>query len=223
MHDYLALATGEAPKRMHPAGERLLLDVLEADDLACKLLGMQLQVETAALTIFQHTREKRICPVLSDLLLYYEKDEARHVGLGMQYLPMLITNMTRAERVRFTTFALKVTYRLIASNRAMEPGMRELGMDPRVMVRLGKSKQTLVFEELWASAPGSRTRFGDAVSLVLQSASNALWPENDDATPLERLRAFVDGMRGDGLDPVDTSIDPNEPSRKVVSKTFERN
>ena len=65
--------------------------------MAKKIVGMQLQVESTALTLFHATREARFCPVLSDLLLYFEKDEARHVGLGTQYLPTMLRRMSRVE------------------------------------------------------------------------------------------------------------------------------
>ena len=210
MHDYLVHALGEAPRKINAAGERLLDDVLSVDDLACKLLGMQLQVETTALTIFQHTREKNVCPVLTDLLFYVEKDEARHVGLGVQYLPILMRAMGRIERARFTAFALKVTYHLLAANRAMEPDLRVLGLDPRRILQLAKSKQLLVFDELWASTPGTKSKLGDFASLGMEALANAMWPEPKDEGLFGRARAFVRALRDDGVATVPTSIAPNE-------------
>ncbi len=99
MHDYLQLALGDVPRAIHPRQRSASSpSSLETDDLACKLMGMQLQVETTALTVFQHAREARVCPVLADLLLYFEKDEARHVGLGTQCLPILMRRMNRRRR-----------------------------------------------------------------------------------------------------------------------------
>lgn len=208
LHDYLELAAGGAPARPYPASERLLEFVLATDDLPSKLLGMQLQVETAALTIFQHLRESRVCPVLSDLLLFFEKDEARHVGLGMQYLPLLIRKMDRLESARFTASAVKISWYLLGSNRAAEPDLEVLGLDPRRMLQLGASKQTIVFNELWATAPGSKSRAGDAASAVLQAVANAMWPPKDERHLAGRARAFARALR-QGVEPVPTSIDPS--------------
>lgn len=208
MHDYLQLAIGQVPRRIHPASERLLGDVLSTDDLACKILGMQLQVETTALTIFQHAREVMICPVLSELLLYFEKDEARHVGLGMQYLPMLIRAMGPIERARFTAFALKVTLHMLAAHHAMQHDLRALGLDPRRILLLGKSKQLIVFEELWATAPGSRSVVGDVASLGMQAVANALFPEPGADDVRSRVRAFVSALRNEGVPTVPTTITP---------------
>jgi hypothetical protein len=208
MHDYLQLAVGEVPRRIHPASERLLGDVLATDDLACKILGMQLQVETTALTIFQHAREVRVCPVLSDLLLYVEKDEARHVGLGMQHLPMLIRAMGPIARARFTAFALKVTAHMIVAHHAMQHDLRALGLDPRRILLLGKSKQSIVFEELWATAPGSKNAIGDVASLGIQALANALFPEPGEESLADRGRAFVRALRSEGVPKVPTTLAP---------------
>lgn len=207
MHDYLALAAGAPPQRVHPAGERLLGCVMGTNDLACKLLGMQLQLETSALSIFQEARERAFCPVLTELLGYFEKDEARHVGLGMQYLPVLMARMGRLESARLTAFALRVTYLLLASQYAMTPHLAALGMDPRRILRLGKSKQTLVFEELWKTVGKEDADAGDAVARVMEAVANALWPPEAQASPLGRARALLSGLRG-GVDAVETSIDP---------------
>src|SRR5438034_462670 len=73
-----------------------------------KLLGMQLMIETLALTIFQAVRDTRIEPVLADLLRYYEKDEARHVGLGIQMLPGMMKKMSRREGLGLFAFQIEI-------------------------------------------------------------------------------------------------------------------
>jgi hypothetical protein len=209
MHDYLELALGEAPRTIHPASERLLAAVLETDDLACKLMGMQLQVETTALTIFQHARERRLCPVLSDLLLYFEKDEARHVGLGTQCLPMLMRRMNRLEGARLSAFALRITYLLLAANRAMEGPLRALGCSPRRTLELAKSKQVIVWNELWGATGKQGITPADVISRVMEATANAVWPPEGQASIEGRARAFVQGLRG-GVSEVATSIAPED-------------
>ena len=208
MHDYLKLALGEVPKGMHPASERLLGLVLATDDLAQKLMGMQLQVETTALTIFQHTREAHICPVLSELLPYFEKDEARHVGLGTQVLPMLMRSMNRLEGAALTAFALRVTFWLLASNIAMEPGLRGLGLDPRRVLVLAKSKQMIVWNDLWAATNKQDDDVGDRIARVMEAIASGLWPPEGQEGPVGRARAFAKAL-GRGVDQVETSIAPD--------------
>ncbi|APR77766.1 Hypothetical protein A7982_03113 [Minicystis rosea] len=208
MHDYLTLATGGVPRGMHPASERLLSIVLETDDLAHKLLGMQLQVETTALTVFQHAREVDICPVLSELLPYFEKDEARHVGLGTQVLPILMRRMNRIEAAQLTAFALRVTFWLLASNRAMEPGLRTLGLDPRRVLTLAKSKQMIVWEELWQATNKQDTDLGDLIARGMEAIANGMWPPDGEQDLLGRARAVWSGLRG-GVAQVPTTIAPD--------------
>lgn len=216
MHDYLELATGSVPRRIHPTSEKLLACVLEQDDLACKIMGMQLQIETTALTIFQHAREARICPVLTELLVYFEKDEARHVGLGTQCLPILMRRMGRLEGARMAAFALEVTYRLIAANHAMEPALRELGLDPRRVLELAKSKQMIVWEELWSATAKKGPSIADGVARVMEAAANAMWPPSGERGLEARARAFAAGLRA-GIARVETTIAPDVPSTSGAS------
>jgi hypothetical protein len=86
LHDYLELLELELPA-LDPATRYLLETVLGTDVLTEKLVGMQLFVETMALTMFKTVRELAVEPVLTELLSYFERDEARHVGLGIQHVP----------------------------------------------------------------------------------------------------------------------------------------
>jgi hypothetical protein len=205
MHDYLDLAVGGAPRGMHKASEKLLSTVLETDDLACKLLGMQLQVETTALTLFQHAREAKLEPVLTELLPYFEKDEARHVGLGTQVLPMLMRRQNRFQAARFSKFALEVTFWLLASNKAMEGSLRALGLDPRRVLTLAKSKQLLVFEELWAATGQGGVSAGAVIGRVMEATANAVWPPPGETGLVARGKALVKGLAY-GIDTVDTTL-----------------
>jgi hypothetical protein len=208
MHDYLKLATGGVPKQVSPATEKLLGLVLDTKVLAKKLVGMQLQVETTALTIFQATREARFCPVLSDLLLYFEKDEARHVGLGTQYLPTLFKTMTIPERIDFTAFQFKVIFWSLASTRVLEPDLRALGLDPRRLLTLGKSKQDMVYNELFDLAPGSRSVVGEVISRGIEGAIEGIWPHETTVPTLTgRVGAILRTLR-EGAPMVETHIAP---------------
>lgn len=61
---------------------RLLVELLETDNLLYKVVGMQLLVESTAVVMFHSIADAKLEPVLTDLLYYFERDEARHVGLG---------------------------------------------------------------------------------------------------------------------------------------------
>jgi len=96
MKDYLDLL-GHKPAPLTPSVARVLNEVLQTKNLAKKLLGMQLMIEPIALTIFRFTRQLNVEPILTDLLSYYEIDEARHVALGIQYLPRLMRRMNKLQ------------------------------------------------------------------------------------------------------------------------------
>ena len=97
------------PPAARPRGaEALLIEVMNADSLAKKLLGMQLMVEPVALTIFQEIRRVAPEPVLAELLVYFERDEARHVAFGVYYLPTVVKDMSFAELTSLITWQLRV-------------------------------------------------------------------------------------------------------------------
>jgi hypothetical protein len=219
MYDYLS-ALGDVPKSMDRTSRRVLDLVLETDDLVKKLLGMQLMVEALALTIFQVVRETRVEPVLADLLRYYEKDEARHVGLGVQFLPQLLMGLTKPQAAALFVFQMQIIGWTMAGLKSLEGSFRALGIEPRRILRLGRAKQTLIFQEMW-DALGIRgvPRSRQVVIRTLNGVSQALFPMAGEART-GRLSAFLAGYRAeiDGDLPA-TSVDPAESPRKVVIPT----
>jgi hypothetical protein len=219
MYDYLT-ALGQVPTTMDRASRGVLDLVLETDSLANKLLGMQLMIETTALTIFQAVRESRIEPVLADLLRYYEKDEARHVGLGVQMLPTLIARMSKREGAALFLFQLQVIGWTIAGLKSLEPHFHALGIDARRILELGRAKQTLAFNQLWeqmglTQAPKPREHVFRVINGV--TASMFRGPGRERGVPLaERWQGFLDGFRADPYGELGTTaLSPDEPVRPV--------
>ncbi len=145
MHDYLD-ALGYKPKKMDRAPQALLDLTLETPNMAYKLLGMQLMIESMALTIFQTIRELAPEPVIAELMKYYERDEARHVGLGMQYLPELIKEMDEKEVRQMMWFQAKIMFWAMAELKVLEPDFKVLGINPRDVIQLGRGKQILAMQ-----------------------------------------------------------------------------
>jgi hypothetical protein len=214
MYDYLT-RLGHVPKRMDRASRVVLDLVLETRSLAKKLLGMQLMVESLALTIFQAVREARPEPVLADLLRYYEKDEARHVGLGTQLLPQMIKRMSKAEALGLFVFQMQILGWTIAGLKSMEPHLRVLGISPRRILDLGRAKQTLAFQTMWdqlgiKEIPRPRTY----VIRTIKAVAGALFDEGDGSTALGRaLRGWREGLDA-GMP--ETSLSPDEEPRRVT-------
>lgn len=217
MHDYLT-ELGQVPRTIDRASRGVLDLVLETPSLVAKLLGMQLMVETMALTIFQAVREARVEPVLSDLLRYYEKDEARHVGLGVQALPGMISRLSRREGLALFLFQMRVVGWTIAGLKSLEPSLRELGIPPRTIMHLGRAKQIMAFDQLWSQITDTRGAAArDGVIRFVNGIGEVMFPrEPAPRRALARLARFRDGWRADpaaGLPA--TSLDPSEPARDV--------
>lgn len=212
MHDYLLRATGDFPRAMPKWSERLVASCLTADTVAKKILGMQLQLETTALTLFHALRESRLCPVLTDLLVYYEKDEARHVGLGTQLLPTLMRSMSISEQLGFSAFSFKVAALSLASLKQNERDFEVLGISPRRIAVLGKSKFTLVLNELWQLSPETRSALGERVGLVFDAVAEALWPDPKASRALPSRARRVLKTLITGYESIETVLDPSGES-----------
>jgi len=154
MNDYLN-EIGYNPEKINSATEALLENVMGTSSLAKKLLGMQLMVEPVAITIFRFVREAKVEPVLSDLLVFYERDEARHIALGVQYLPELIRKMTWNEKVGLLLFQIKLLSLEVEGLRHLEPSFRKLGINSDDVFKFAEKKQmdalALLAEELGIS------------------------------------------------------------------------
>jgi hypothetical protein len=176
MYDYLQLI-GYKPGRLDWAPQALLDLVLDTDNLTHKLLGMQLMIEPLALTIFQTVRELEVEPVLSELLTYYERDEARHVGLGMQYLPTLMAGMKRHQSAAMIAFQMRVLSLALLETKVLEPDLRQLGLDPRAVLERGRRKQLAALGEAFAAL--GVVLDGNLLGHVLNAAAELMFPDAD--------------------------------------------
>jgi hypothetical protein len=194
MHDYL-LALGYRPRRMAPASQRVLDLTLDARTLVQKLLGMQLLLEPIALTIFAEVRESNVEPVLAELLRYYEKDEARHVGLGTQFAPILLRRQRGLEALETMVFQLRQAFWATASLKSMERDLHTLGIHAPRLIERGKRIQGKAFAELWSQL-GGEPGASRVANRVINGVDAALFPGVGVQLDLgARLRRFVDGVR----------------------------
>jgi len=115
--------------------------------LGKKLLGMQLMVEPIALTIFQEIRRLDIDPVLSDLLPYFERDEARHVALGVQYLPTVIKAMNPLQISALIAWQFRLFMLELSGLKEMRNDLEIVGLDPEKVFSLAESKQLSALEQ----------------------------------------------------------------------------
>jgi hypothetical protein len=152
MHDYLE-ALGEQPARVEFWAERVLRKTLETDSLLKKLVGMQLTVETIALVAFQRVRELEIEPVLTELMAFYERDEARHIGLGVQLVPQLMSELSIAGALDLAVFQLDLLTTTLMSLKTIERDLLALGVDPRSLLGIAFRRQADIDEKIRAEFP----------------------------------------------------------------------
>lgn len=136
MRDYL-YALGIAIPPLDPYSRTVLRDVLETESIVYKLTGMQLLVENAALSLFKMVARAGIEPVLTELCAYIEKDEARHVGLGVLYLPRLMSTLTTLEAAKLQLFQARIYGLLFWNTILLRPDFELLGLDANEATRQG--------------------------------------------------------------------------------------
>lgn len=195
MYDYIK-ELGYVPERLDRAPEALLELVLSTDNLAYKLVGMQLMVETIALAIFQTVRESQVEPVLCELLKYYERDEARHVGLGMQYLPSLLKEMSRTDVLRLTLFQVRLMVHALRETKLLEPDLEVLGIEPRILIDRVQRKQTAALQDAYEAVGIELDRNDNPVTRSLRAAVEYAFPTaGREAGVGQRVRAAWAALR----------------------------
>jgi len=147
MRDYLLELGGEIPE-LDGFAKTILADLLATENLLHKIVGMQLMVESVALSLFRMVGDGVQEPVLRDLMAYYQRDEARHVGLGTQYLPEMLGRLTPREAVALQLFQWKIMTLLSFGTHYLKDSFRALGLDWRDSIRHGMRTQGEIFRAL---------------------------------------------------------------------------
>jgi hypothetical protein len=153
LRDYVALLHVPVPP-LDPYFSVGLRSLLASDDLVLKLFAMQILVEGAAQSIFRFLSDSGVEPVLSEILPYIERDEARHIGLGVIHLPELLARLSPAECDRIAA-RVRSLGDLVGVSIARDAGVfEELGLDPRELFRRADAALTSLADKLGV-VPGS--------------------------------------------------------------------
>jgi hypothetical protein len=200
MVDYLR-ALGTVPRTIDRSSRAVLDLVLRTDSMLEKLIGMQLMVETLALTIFQLVREARVEPVLCDLLRYYERDEARHVGLGIQHLPELMRQATRWQTARAIVFQIRIAGWTLRGLKDLEPDLRVLGIPSRRVLMVGRNKMFTATDMLWRGMGSRRPMNRQRIEAAVDAVAEVMFPRDEVGPGLrDRLAAARKVWRAGGLE-----------------------
>lgn len=86
---------------------RLLTDLLETKEPAFKMVGMHLFIENIANHSFHTLREHVEDPLTRQVLEYIQRDEVKHVAIGVLYAPALLDALSQTEALRLQAKQLK--------------------------------------------------------------------------------------------------------------------
>lgn len=192
LHDYLqSLAVEVPPLDRHTRS--FLNAILGSRHVLHKVVGMQLFVETIALTMFKMVREANVDPALAELLTYYERDEARHVGFGVQAAPILMEGTGLWGRVRLAAFEARVLLHMLRALQAVEPDLRRLGVEARQVLEEGGRRFAHILDDYRAER--GRTSEGQLLGRAYAAVLEWAFPP----VPVgwvPRLRATLAAFRG---------------------------
>jgi hypothetical protein len=133
---------------------RLLVELLETDNLMHKVVGMQLLVESTAVVMFRMIAEAKLEPVLSELLYYFERDEARHVGLGVLTLPDVLAGLSETDAWRLWWFQTRMNLEMTMGGITLRHAFDTLGIDQAEMNMQGFKYHREIMRRMRAQEPG---------------------------------------------------------------------
>lgn len=179
MKDYLEKRLNYKPETLFKAALRVLEEVSNTNCMAKKLLGLQLMIEPVAITIFRFVRKSNIDPVLSELLEYYEKDEARHIALGVKYLPSLIKKMSFLKKVSFVMWQIRLILFEIKGLKCIEKDLEILGINPREVFEFAENKQISCLKEVSSQMGIGERIWKPVIKIIDISKRLAFYPNKD--------------------------------------------
>jgi hypothetical protein len=156
LRDYLWRA-GIPVQKLGGWSRTLLVELLETDNLLYKVVGMQLLVESTAVVMFRTIADAKLEPVLTELLYYFERDEARHVGLGVLTLPDVLEGLSDREALALWWFQTRMQLEMIASGMTINPAFVELGIDPAEMNLQGFKYHNEIIRRMRRTRPNQGT------------------------------------------------------------------
>src|SRR6185436_2994941 len=118
------------------------------------VVGMQLLVESTAVVMFRNIAEANIEPVLSELLYYFERDEARHVGLGVLTLPDVLTGLSELDAWRLWWFQTRMNLEMTMGGITLRHAFDHLGLDQAEMNIQGFKYHREILRRMRKEEPG---------------------------------------------------------------------
>jgi len=194
MGDYLKRRLNYRPKAIMPGALKVLNGVAKTENTAKKLLGMQLMVEPIAITIFRFLRKSKVDPLLSELLEYYERDEARHIALGVKYLPTLIKRMSMMRLIEFVLWQIKMINAEIEGLKSIEKDLIALNLRPIEVFEFTEKKQLDCLKTLSAEMGVSDLLWKPVMKIVKFRKHLAFYPNGKHIFPRKIINSFFEAI-----------------------------
>ncbi|MEW5855582.1 MAG: ferritin-like domain-containing protein [Myxococcota bacterium] len=174
-HDYLE-TLGVVPPPLDPHTRSFLNACIATRSTLNKVVGMQLFVENIALTLFKAVREMNVDPALSEVLTFFERDEARHVGFGVQVLPRLMAASGAGARASLLAFEARVLGAMLLSLKRREADLHVLGVNPRNLLTDGRTRFVQAVEDYRREAGQAGTPEGRLLTRAYELILARLFP-----------------------------------------------
>ena len=195
MGDYLKKRLNYMPKAIMPGALKVLDGVGRTENTAKKLLGMQLMVEPIAITIFRFLRKSKVDPLLSELLEYYERDEARHIALGVKYLPTLIKKMNTFQLIEFVLWQIRMINSEIEGLKSIEKDLIALDLKPIEVFEFTEKKQIDCLKTLSKEMGVSDLLWKPVMKIVKFRKHLAFYPNREHLLLRKVINSFFEAVR----------------------------
>tara|TARA_R100001015_G_C4621852_1_gene179147 strand:- start:100 stop:1002 length:903 start_codon:yes stop_codon:yes gene_type:complete len=195
MRDYLQRRLNYKPSPIFGSALFVLKEVSTTNDLARKLLGMQLMIEPVAITIFRFIRKSNVDPILNELLEYYEADEARHIAIGMKYLPKLIKKMSAWEKILFILWQIKMIDGEIRGLKSIEEDLIKIGLNPLDVFEFAEMKQVSCLKLLSKDMGIGEGMWKPVLKLIRFRKKIAFYPDKRHGTIQKIINSFFEAIK----------------------------
>jgi rubrerythrin len=157
----------------NPWAKRVLTDLVRTKVPVYKLVGMQLIVENIANQLFHIIREQIKDPLTRQVLEYVARDEKKHTGLAVIYLPSVLRKVGRVEA---ELLRARQVYWTFCVSQAIWNHRREadlLGIDIQIALKRGIEGQDRLVEAMGVRRGIFKSRFLEGIVLSMYKPRRA--------------------------------------------------
>jgi rubrerythrin len=154
---------------------RVLSDLVRTRSAASKLVGMQLIIENVANQLFHIIRDALTDPLVRQVLEYVARDEKKHTGLAVLYLPSVLKKIGR---VQAEWLRMQQVYWTFCITRSIWNHRREadaLGIDIRRALERGISAQDHLVEQMGIRRGIFKNRTLERIVIGMYKPKEGIW------------------------------------------------